>query len=235
MNQISQWLAVCDFDGTLVNDDITDLILENFADNSWKNIENDWINNKISAKQCMQQQIKLLSTRIDKNFLADFCKKIKLRSGVFEFFQQRKAQNLPTIIVSDGIDFVIEQILIANGINSPTNNIKIQVFSNNLQVQNNNNNNNIFNIFDLQFPFYEAKCLAGSGVCKCALTEQYKKTCQKSKFFLVGDGLSDVCLAKNADFVFCRKGYKLSQFCEQQKLKYAEFEDFSEISDFLQK
>ena len=50
MNQISQWLAVCDFDGTLVNDDITDLILENFADNSWKNIENDWINNKISAK-----------------------------------------------------------------------------------------------------------------------------------------------------------------------------------------
>ena len=77
MNQISQWLAVCDFDGTLVNDDITDLILENFADNSWKNIENDWINNKISAKQCMQQQIKLLSTRIDKNFLADFCKKIK--------------------------------------------------------------------------------------------------------------------------------------------------------------
>ncbi len=146
MNQISQWLAVCDFDGTLVNDDITDLILENFADNSWKNIENDWINNKISAKQCMQQQIKLLSTRIDKNFLADFCKKIKLRSGVFEFFQQRNAQNLPTIIVSDGIDFVIEQILIANGINSPTNNIKIQVFSNNLQVQN-NNNNNIFNIY----------------------------------------------------------------------------------------
>lgn len=238
MNEMSKWLAVCDFDGTLVNDDMTDLILENFADSSWKNIENDWINNKISAKQCMQQQIQLLSTRISKNFLADFCKNIQLQPGVYDFFQYRNANNLPTIIVSDGVDFVIEQILIANGINKNNKNnneneneIQIPIFSNRLCYENLPNNQTKF---DLHFPLYNPDCIAKSGLCKCKVAKNYMQGCQQSKFFLIGDGLSDVCLAKQANFVFCRKNYKLSKFCKQQNLHFMEFENFSEIYDYLQ-
>lgn len=222
---MEKWLAVCDFDGTLVNDDMTDLILENFADNSWKNIENDWLNGKITAKQCMQQQIQLLSARISKNFLADFCKKIALQNGVLEFLQSRNKNNLPTIIVSDGIDFVIQTILEANQIDK-----KIPVFSNNLQILTNTQNTN----FDLRFPYFEPNCLAQSGMCKCAVAKNFLQKHQINKFFLVGDGLSDVCLAKQADFIFCRKNYKLSEFCKEQKLKCFEFTDFTEISNYLQ-
>ncbi len=227
MKEISRCLAVCDFDGTLVKDDITDLILENFAEISWKNIENDWLNGKISAKQCMQQQIRLLSTRIDKNFLADFCKKIPLQNGVLEFLQFRNDNNLPTIVVSDGIDFVIQTILEANQIDK-----KIPVFSNNLQIlsdpQNKQNTN-----FDLRFPYFEQNCLAKSGMCKCAVTKNFLAKHNLEQFFLIGDGLSDICLAKQADFIFCRKNYKLAEFCREQHLEFVEFTDFTDICEYL--
>lgn len=229
MNEISQWLAVCDFDGTLVNDDMTDLILENFADFSWKNIENDWINKKITAKQCMQQQIKLLSTRISKEFLADFCKNIKLRSGVYDFLKYRNNHNLPTIIISDGIDFVIEQILKANAINTPESQIQVPIFANRLKVQKVQTQN----IFDLEFPYFYQNCLAGSGMCKCSVSKNFLQKNNINKFFLIGDGLSDTCLAKNADFIFCRKDYKLAKFCKAQNLCFKEFENFAEISEYL--
>lgn len=219
---MEKWLAVCDFDGTLVNDDMTDLILENFAEISWKNIENDWLNGKISAKQCMQQQIRLLSARIDKNSLADFCKKIPLQNGVLEFLQFRNDNNFPTIIVSDGIDFVIQTILEAHQIDK-----KIPVFSNNLQILQNAN-------FDLRFPYFEQNCLAKSGMCKCAVTKNFLAKYNLGKFFLIGDGLSDICLAKQADFIFCRKNYKLAEFCREQHLNFFEFTDFTEISNYLQ-
>jgi 2-hydroxy-3-keto-5-methylthiopentenyl-1-phosphate phosphatase len=47
-----------------------------------------------------------------------------------------------------------------------------------------------------------------------------------------GDGLSDTCPAKQADFVFARDG--LLHFCEAHDLPHRELTDFNVILDYLE-
>ena len=51
----------CDFDGTISSADTTDWILDQFAAPAWRAIEEEWRAGRISARDCMQQQIALIS------------------------------------------------------------------------------------------------------------------------------------------------------------------------------
>ena len=50
----------CDFDNTISEYDVTDAILEKFADPSWEAVEEEWLAGKITARECMEKQISLI-------------------------------------------------------------------------------------------------------------------------------------------------------------------------------
>ena len=52
--------VLVDFDGTVVLQDTTDLILERFADPAWRIIETAWIEGRIGSRECLSQQIDLV-------------------------------------------------------------------------------------------------------------------------------------------------------------------------------
>ena len=50
-----------DFDGTITKKDVVDMILERFADPSWKTVEKDWTEGKIGSRECLTKQLALVS------------------------------------------------------------------------------------------------------------------------------------------------------------------------------
>jgi 2-hydroxy-3-keto-5-methylthiopentenyl-1-phosphate phosphatase len=57
---VFQWTILCDFDGTISVEDITDSLLERFGRPGWQAIEQAWKRGEIGSRDCMAQQVGLL-------------------------------------------------------------------------------------------------------------------------------------------------------------------------------
>src|SRR6185312_8913179 len=49
----SQWTVLCDFDGTIAVDDVTDSLLLRFGRPGWEMLEAAWRDGRIDARACM--------------------------------------------------------------------------------------------------------------------------------------------------------------------------------------
>ncbi len=202
-------IFVIDFDGTLSKGDTVDAMLERFADVRWQDLEKDWLDGKISAIECMQQQLDLVHA--DRVTLENFFRGIQLDSTFIPFYEHI-SQFSKGAIVSDGLDHAIEVA---------TYNAKIpqiSIFANKLNFKTNG--------VSISYPLQNMNCKAGNGVCKCQVAENLAVDVG-GPIILVGDGKSDYCIAKHADMVFA-KG-KLVTFCEKENIPYIPFETFAEI------
>ena len=45
--------VVCDFDGTIALEDVTDGLLERFAEPRWRKIEAQWLAGEFGSQECM--------------------------------------------------------------------------------------------------------------------------------------------------------------------------------------
>ena len=61
----SCWTILCDFDGTISQEDVTDSLLMRFGRPGWDALEVDWRAGKIGSRQCMAGQIALLDCSED--------------------------------------------------------------------------------------------------------------------------------------------------------------------------
>ena len=68
-------IIVCDFDGTITKKDGLYTFIEKYAKGDWKKIEQDWADGKISSKECLIEEFKLvpeLSEELIANFVKTF-------------------------------------------------------------------------------------------------------------------------------------------------------------------
>ncbi|PLB49763.1 putative 2,3-diketo-5-methylthio-1-phosphopentane phosphatase [Aspergillus steynii IBT 23096] len=68
-----------------------------------------------------------------------------------------------------------------------------------------------------------------------ALAEKYALDNEIPLIIFIGDGVSDLPAAREADVLFARKGLRLEEYCKENKIPYIPFEDFSEIKREVQK
>jgi 2-hydroxy-3-keto-5-methylthiopentenyl-1-phosphate phosphatase len=80
------------------------------------------------------------------------------------------------------------------------------------------------------YRFSQDDCPWAPGNCKCYILEEYRE--RGHKVLYAGDGLSDTCPAKKADFVFARDG--LLSFCQANDLPHRELTDFNVILEYLE-
>src|SRR4051812_4609984 len=85
-----------DFDGTITRGDVTDLILETFADERWLDIEKQRQAGRIGARDCLRAQVALVratrqrldglidSVQVDEGFrlLLDICARQEVRVNI---------------------------------------------------------------------------------------------------------------------------------------------------------
>ena len=180
------WSILCDFDGTISLDDVTDALLVSFALEGWQALEADWVDGKIGSQQCMAAQVALIDA--SKAQLDDRIGEIQIDPAFIEFVAAANNFGIPLSVVSDGLDYVIQSILHRYGVT------RLPIVANKLEQINDRR-------WRLDFPNARDDCRKSSGTCKCALLQRARKN---GRVLFIGDGASDFCVSGQADFVLAK-------------------------------
>lgn len=207
-----------DFDGTITRLDVTDEILEKFADPSWREVEEQWLRGDIGSKECFERQAALVrATTKQLNALIDA---IPLDPDFAEFYRALKAWRLPFYIVSDSFDYVIRRVLKRVGADGELRNGR-HLFSTGMRLEGGR--------MRALFPHSNHGCNHGCATCKPAIMRRLRKKQQPVIF--IGDGLSDRFAVEAADVVFAK--HELLAYCRERGLACRAFETFGDVQKEL--
>ncbi len=173
----------CDFDGNITRNNLSILLRQNFARGDWQKIDSDYLQGYLTVEQSNKLQYALIKEPKEK--LQEFvCQHIEIKPGFLEFVRYCQDTGIPFVIVSSGLDFYIETVLAQIGMR----NLELhcgQAFfgKDGMAVSYTDPEGNIIN------EGFKKKYLA------------WLKKRDKNISY-VGDGLSDLEAARNADHVF---------------------------------
>jgi 2,3-diketo-5-methylthio-1-phosphopentane phosphatase len=201
------WAVVCDFDGTVSRDDVTDSLLLRFARPGWRELEAEWEAGRIGSRACMAGQVALLDCT--KEELEGHVAALPIDPGFLSFVEAVEAEGATLTVASDGLDLVIASMLARAG---PPG---LPVRASRL-VQTGPRR------WALEFPHARAACTSRSATCKCAVM----RAASDRPVLLVGDGASDFCAATAADLTFAKS--RLLDHCAVLGLPHRPICDFAD-------
>ncbi|MBY0430257.1 MAG: MtnX-like HAD-IB family phosphatase [Rhodospirillales bacterium] len=209
------WQIICDFDGTITLEDVTDNVLARFADPAWEEIEAEWKAGRIGSRDCMTRQIDLI--RAEPEAFHRHLDAVAIDPGFAPFAAYCHSHGVPLLVVSDGMDYAIRRILDRHGLNG------LPVIANGLERLEGER-------WRLSSPHASQACHGAAGTCKCQVAEQAAKP-KRRRTLVIGDGASDICLAGSADLIFAKS--KLLLHCRRHGLPHLAFSTFSQATHLL--
>jgi len=213
LSGVTKTLIQCDFDGTTVEEDVSFLLLDAFADGDWRQLFRAYQEGEITVGRF--NTLAFAMVKADRPSLLAVVKgKVKIRAGFQKLVEFCRHQGFRLVIVSNGLDFYIEEILNDIGLGD------IEVFaahtrfhSNGLKVQ--------YIGPDGRPLDYDFK----GTYANLFLSEGYR-------IVYVGNGDSDVAPASKCHQVFATG--VLPNLCQQHNLDCTPFTDFNQIISFLE-
>lgn len=209
------WVVLCDFDGTIVTTDTAELVLRKFAPKSWERIEKQFLEGKITLQECLIREYSLVKGSMTE-IIAAVGNVTKVRPNFRELVLLCKEREVPLVVVSAGIDFVVRHVLERSSpIGLKTCVPRSRLTSNGIEVE---------------FP----KLLDDKPRnFKEDLASYYKR--KGKRVVYIGDGTADLPPAKHADIVFSVEGSRLSSLCKRENLSHVDFRDFAKVVNGLKK
>ncbi len=206
-------LVQCDFDGTITEKDVSFLLLDTFTDGSWRQLNREYEEGKITVGHFNRDAFAMV--RADRQSLSKVAKaEVKIRPGFYELVACCRRKGFRFVIVSNGLDFYIEEILRDIGL------ADIEVFA-------------------AQTRFHpESIKVQYVGPDGSHLDKEFKGTYVNSflgegyRIVYVGNGTSDVSPARRCHYIFATGD--LVSLCEQANLGYSPFTDFNEVIRVLE-
>lgn len=198
-----------DFDSTIAEEDVSFMILDAFANDSWRQVLEEYRQGRIPVGVFSDRTFGMV--KADERTLLDFIFQsgVKLRNGFHELLDYCSTRGFEFVIVSNGLDFYIEAILKDLGIKN-------------------------IDIFAAQTEFRPG----GLGVKYIGpdgrrLQDDFKKA--YTELFLgrgyrvvyVGDGNSDCLPASQAHHIFARDD--LLAYCRKKNVSCTPFDDLSDV------
>lgn len=201
---------LCDFDGTVAQDDVGALFFKTFSNGGGsREIVERWKRGEISSRECLEREAELV--RVSRSELDRFIKKRKLDPYFKDFHDFAKKRDMEVVIMSDGLDYYIENMLVRNGLG------EIDFYANHLKFTNGN--------LEIEFPHYDTmECTD----CACCKTHRLRRYHEHGYYVVyVGDGWSDRCPSEAADMVFAKGA--LLEFCRRNNIRHVEFRNFRDV------
>ncbi len=198
----------CDFDGTIIRNNLSVLIREKYACGDWQRIDSDYLHGHITVEQSNKLQFALIKE--PKERLQAFVRQhIELRPGFVEFVRYCQESAIPFVIVSSGLDFYIEPVLVEIGM--PDLELHCGQTS--------------FSRDGIDVSYYDPEGnIINQGFKKKYLTWLKKRG---KNIIYLGDGLSDLEAASQADHVFAT-GHLLD-LLDTQSIACSAFSDFFDL------
>lgn len=214
----SKPIIFCDFDGTITEIDVIDLILSQLAHPSWREVEQEWVRGTIGSRECLERQMALVTaSEAELNALVD---SVPIDPTFAAFYGSIRKRRIPFYIVSDGFESVIRRALGKAGLGGRLA-FRGRVFASALQWKGGR--------LEARFPHVGAECRHGCATCKVAAM---KKLAGGAFKVFIGDGLSDRFAAEAGDLVYA-KG-RLLAYCRDHELKARPFETFADVQADLE-
>ena len=202
MKKIS--VIYCDFDGTITKKDAVNGFFEKYADAKWLQYEDLWMEGKISSRENAIKQVALIEN-VSQNQINQYIDSIEIDKSFLDFVAYLQKKEIKLTVLSDGFDLFIKKTL-------EKYNLDIPIYANHLFFKDNK--------LQIEFPYYNEKCDISAGMCKC-------NKIKEKEFCYIGDGTSDLCVAKKASVLFATK--KLRQYCEKNNISHYPFDSFMDI------
>lgn len=214
VNISPQWNIICDFDGTIAPTDVTDHLLERFADPAWRQIERAWQAKEINSRYCLMQQTEMLSMTARE--LAERLADIRIDPAFVDFVAFAQSRDCEVRVASEGYGQAIRTLLGHAGATP------LPIASTYLIA-------NGANRWVLGCPFARPDCRSAAATCKCAVAHQGATS--GARTLLIGDGRSDFCVAARADFVFARGA--LLDYCRVRHVPHTPVDNFVDAQQQL--
>jgi 2-hydroxy-3-keto-5-methylthiopentenyl-1-phosphate phosphatase len=208
------WAAVVDFDGTLVVQDIGDLVaIELGGRAEWQAAEDEFKAGAIGFRTLLERIF--APVRADAATIAHFARgRAELRPGFAGFAGRQHAAARPLVVCSAGLDVYIHAVL--ERLPGPVR-AHVEVRANRALCSPDG--------MRLEFPGAGRGCDA-CGSCKAPVVQDLQAAGWNVAY--CGDGTSDRCAARVADRVFARGS--LVRHCTADGVAFTPFESFDEVS-----
>lgn len=208
-------VVFCDFDGTVTEKDNIISIMNKFAPSGWNELKDAVLDRRVSIREGVGRMFSLLPVSLKDEIIQYAVENAEIRPGFQEFLEFAKEEGIPVYIVSGGIDFFIEPIIerfgpfagvYCNGSDFSRQTIRIE-WPNSCDEQ----------------------CSNDCGCCKPSIMR--KLTQNETYKIVIGDSVTDLEAAKQADFVFARDYLKAK--CEEWAIPHTPFETFYDCIEAL--
>jgi 2-hydroxy-3-keto-5-methylthiopentenyl-1-phosphate phosphatase len=202
----------CDFDGTIIRNNLSVLIREHFAPDAWRAIEADYLEGRIAVEESNRRQFALIKE--PKKKLQEFVRgHINVRQGFPELIADCEAKGNHLVIVSSGLDFYIDTVLSELG-----------MFGTELYC-----GKTEFNKKGIMVSYVDQK---GNTVKQGFKISNLNWLKQRDKTIVyIGDGLSDLEAACHAHYVFAT-GH-LATLLTEKHISWSSFDNFFDIRSKL--
>jgi 2,3-diketo-5-methylthio-1-phosphopentane phosphatase len=203
---------LCDFDGTVSPGDIGASLVRNFSpgrDDERRDLLERWLSGKIGHRQLTIEECRLMN--VSREQAMAFARGFTIDEAFVGFVREAEAQGDAVMVVSEGLDFYVQDHLERAGLGDIPSRANRARFEDDGIVP--------------EFPHSEDGC-GQCGNCKAQHVRAWRE--RGYHVVLVGDGYSDRCGARVADTVLARAG--LLEWCRAEGVVAQPFENFRDIT-----
>ena len=208
MRESDKTLVQCDFDGTITIEDASFTILDAYIPDKWRSLFDQYQQGKMTVGAFNSTAFSMV--KADKETLLKMIReKVSVREGFKDFFEYCQSKNYRFVIVSNGLDFYIKDILERYEVKD------VEVHASNT-------------VFTDDGLLVRHKGPDGQYLdedVKAAYTESYLD--KGYKVIYLGDGRSDVLPAGKSNHIFATGS--MIEYCNSEKLSYTPFTDFQQV------
>jgi len=205
-------IFVSDFDGTITEKDVAQMILDKYAYPEWLEIERQYRARKMGTREAISRQFGLVkATQEELLAFVDDVAALDEHFREFLDFVMESGQELE--IVSEGLDFYITHLL--------------RKWDLPLKFRTNRTSFKGAQM-KIEYPHCDAGCYL-CGTCKMGRVLQLRGEGYEVVYF--GNGFSDICPALEADKVFAKA--QLAKLCDEESREYIPFNDFGDVLEVV--
>ncbi len=210
-NPIPRVTILCDFDGTISPADLADFIFARFAACGLF-YSNQWAQGLIDTREEILRSFATISATQEE--IAAGLAKVDIDPTFQELVDLARRREIELAVVSDGLDWAIETVLMAHGIQG------LPIYSNHVTFDGGR--------ISCEFPWYDSSTPL-AGVCKPLIIRRYRKG--GGRLVYIGDGRSDREAVQEVDLVFAKDA--LAQYCREQGIAALGFNNFRDVCSQL--
>jgi len=203
-------IVQCDFDSTIAEDDVSFLLLDAFADSSWRHYLKEYKEGKITVGAFNRGAFTMV--KADKQTMVDYFlvkNRVRIRAGFTDLLHYCSGKGFKFVIVSNGLSFYIEAILKDIGVDN------IEVFASETE----------FHPEGLKVKYVGPDGSEMQSGFKDAYIRLFLS--QGYRVIYVGDGASDCPPASQAHKIFARDD--LLAYCKKNNLDCVPFDDLHDV------